>query len=94
MRAAFTPDQLQFIGMVVVTFGSAFMGLLWKVAIWKSRVDDDLDNLGAIIGTAKGKSRLEKRKNKPAWYILRRKYKQGEENGNCTGISKEHVDKP
>jgi hypothetical protein len=65
MLADFTPDQLKFIGMLVVTFGGTAVTVLWKVASWvkeiemkvktheewSKRQDQDLDNFGKILKT-------------------------------------------
>lgn len=57
IKSAFTGDQLQFIGLLVVTFGSMFIGLVWRVAVWKTKLENDVDNLGYILGTEKGMAR-------------------------------------
>ena len=62
--ASFTPDQLQLIGLLVVTFGASFIGLVWKTAIWKTKLENDVDNLGNIIGTEKGMDLARKRYDK------------------------------
>ena len=57
--AAFTPDQLQVIGTIVVTFGAAFIGAVWRVEVWKTKLENDVDNLGHLMGTEKGMARFE-----------------------------------
>ncbi len=64
VNAAFTPDQLQLIGTIVVTFGVAFIGLVWRVAVWKTKLENDVNNLGYIVGTEKGCALHEKKLNK------------------------------
>jgi len=62
--AGFTSDQLQVIGTIVVTFGSAIVGIIWHVALWKAKVDYDLDNLGHLLKTEKGLARFEMKMKK------------------------------
>lgn len=59
--AGFSGDQLQFIGALVVTFGSGFVVMVWRVAVWKSKIENDLDNFGFILKTEKGLARREKK---------------------------------
>ncbi len=62
--ADFTPDQLKFIGLLVVSFGGAFITLVWRVATWKANLENDVNNLGAIMETEKGLAIKEKNKKK------------------------------
>lgn len=57
--AGFTPDQLQLLGGIVVTFGSGFIVLVWRVAVWKTKLENDVDNLGFMVGTEKGLAKRE-----------------------------------
>lgn len=59
--AAFTPDQLQLIGTLVVSFGAGFIVFIWRVATWKANLENDVDNLGYILKTPKGIARHEKK---------------------------------
>lgn len=47
-----------------MTFGSSFVMLLWRVAVWKTKLENDVDNLGYIVGTEKGKDLHEKKVKK------------------------------
>lgn len=52
--SSFTPEQLQFIGALAVFGAIPFIGFVWRVAVWKTRLETDVDNLGALMGTEKG----------------------------------------
>jgi hypothetical protein len=62
--ADFTPDQLKLIGGLVVTFGGAFITLVWNVAAWKTKIENDVNNLGELCQTEKGLALAEKRRQK------------------------------
>lgn len=62
MMAGFTPDQLQLIGGIVITFGSGFVILVWRVAVWKTKLENDVDNLGYLMGTKKGIAKHNKKR--------------------------------
>ncbi len=52
--SSFSPEQLQFIGALAVFGAIPFIGFVWRVATWKARLENDVNNLGAIMGTEKG----------------------------------------
>jgi hypothetical protein len=62
--SSFSPEQLQFIGALAVLGAVPFIGLVWRTAVWKTKLERDVDNLGAILGTEKGLALLKKRKTK------------------------------
>lgn len=71
--AGFSPDQLQFIGMICITFGSGFVLVIWRVATWKANIEKDVDNLGYMMGTEKGIAKHEaKLAKKYKWYRLKK----------------------
>lgn len=76
--ASFTPDQLQFIGMIAVGFGGSFVVFVWRASAWKAKVDYDMDNFGYLLGTEKGLDRAKKRAEK-----LRGKNGTSKESSNC-----------
>ena len=62
--SSFTDDQLKFIGALAVIGAVPFVSFVWKTAVWKTKLERDVDNLGAILGTEKGLALLQKRKQR------------------------------
>jgi len=64
ISASFTPEQLQFIGALAVMGFMPIVGIVWMAASWKTKLEHDIDNLGAIIGTKKGLALKKEREQK------------------------------
>lgn len=58
-------ENLKIVWWIVSTYGVGFIGLIWHIAMWKARVDYDLDNFGKLLGTEKGLARAKAKEETP-----------------------------